>query len=239
MPTFPMCLPYGHRALEAQRTNWQVFNVPCVLNLKRLTFKSCANWCLKKSHLLSDFMEPALLLFMFHSVLKPALVVWGWEISLFPTKAVTTVVFAAVGLYSSKAEARGSAILLPCSLPAFQPHCSQLPMRWLLLWPQASGCRAGWGEHLTVSRPLPSGSGHHCWHLAWLCYFLFPCSRWGALLSPCVCLPYFIPNNNKAGLRWPCANISRQVTQFLGLCLLLPQLAPPWMLGLSCHFQLA
>lgn len=30
----------------------------------------------------------------------------------------------------------------------------------------------------------------------------------------------------------------RQVTSFLGLCLLLPQLLLPRMLGLGCHFQL-
>lgn len=104
------------------------------------------------------------------------------------------------------------------------------------LRPQAAELAVG---NIWLPAASPPGSGHHCWHLAWLCYFLFSCSRWGALLSPWVCLPYFIPNNNKAGRQWPCTNVSSQVTQFLGLCLLLPQLLPPRMLGLSCHFQSA
>lgn len=171
-----MLLPYGHRAPEAQRTNWQTLSVPHVLNLKRPTFKDCADWCVKKkSHLPSDFMERALLLFILSSPVETCPCRSGMR-DFCHSEAVTAVAVTAVGLSSSTAEARRSASLLR-PLPALQGCCSQLPICRALPWPQAPGHRAGCGEHLTICRlASPPGSG--------LAVLLSQCSRWGALLSP-------------------------------------------------------
>lgn len=190
-------------------------------------------WLYKESHL-SHLVETALFLSSLYSCDETcpghlgmrsfSLLLWLLLLPLSQQCACTRL----------KQRPKRAAVLLSCSLPAFQQATLSLMPAVSAFGLQALGCWAmGNGEQLTVSQPLPPAQVN----VTSCCYFPFLCSHWGALPCPQVCLPAFILNNNKARCQWPCANIPRQVPSFPGLCLLFQQLLLPQMLGLSCHFQ--
>jgi hypothetical protein len=61
----PPSLTFCTGLSRTQRTNQHIRSTSHVLNLRRPTLSDCADWCLKESHLPSDFVEPVLLQFIF------------------------------------------------------------------------------------------------------------------------------------------------------------------------------
>lgn len=152
---------------------------------------------------------------------RPALVT-GDEKFLFLLLRLS-VALTAVGLHASQTQATESgcpSLLVPASSSA---KVLSVLASWLH---RAQRPAPGHLCHLFGSPPLNgSATSSSCAHTGVLCS-----PRW-------VCLLCSIPHDNKAGLWGLWATIPYRVTWFPGLCLLLPQLPPPPMLGLSCHVR--
>ena len=124
-----------------------------MLNLKRPIFEDCADWYFKK--ITSPIRFYGTCLAPIHSFI----LCWNLPLS-FRDEKFLFLLLRLSPLSLSQLWACTPPKQRPERVPSFSPapcqlfsDCSQLPASRPLLWPQASGCRAGCGEHVTVCRP--------------------------------------------------------------------------------------